>query len=246
MQHSKIWLFVWRHISTRLKWTPYIYLIEQLFECFCRKAAILFIFSLFSSLLVELFTLPGPSGHNGCEQSFEMLLKKSCNATPWRIDWKEPLQKCYPTLAMLFTFSLWLKISLHQAQVDTMRVSNALNAFEEKLQCFSSFQFLFHSHFHFSTRPKWTQCEWAKLWMQSEKSFNVSPFSPPRTSITLSLFKTVSQGGILCKWWFFHSLTHRFCYVNHKKLPNIKCFTYKFPCDFARFTTSQNSFNGFN
>ena len=26
----------------------------------------------------------------------------------------------------------------------------------------------------------------------------------------------------------------RFCFVNHKKLPNIKCFTYKFPCDFAR------------
>ena len=51
---------------TRLKWTTYIYLIEELFECFCRKAAILFIFSLFSSLLVELFTLPGPSGHNAC------------------------------------------------------------------------------------------------------------------------------------------------------------------------------------
>ena len=28
----------------------------------------------------------------------------------------------------------------------------------------------------------------------------------------------------------------RFCYVNHKKLPNIRCFTYKFPCDFARLT----------
>ena len=24
--------------------------------------------------------------------------------------------------------------------------------------------------------------------------------------------------------------------MNHKKLPNIRCFTYKFPCDFARFT----------
>ena len=47
---------------TRLKWTTYIYLIEELFECFCRKAAMLFIFS----LLLSLFTLPCPSGHNAC------------------------------------------------------------------------------------------------------------------------------------------------------------------------------------
>ena len=33
-----------------------------------------------------------------------------------------------------------------------------------------------------------------------------------------------------------HIYIPRFCYVNHKKLPNIRCFTYKFPCDFARFT----------
>ena len=26
----------------------------------------------------------------------------------------------------------------------------------------------------------------------------------------------------------------RWCMVNHKKLPNIKCFTYVFPCDFAK------------
>jgi len=32
----------------------------------------------------------------------------------------------------------------------------------------------------------------------------------------------------------FQNCITRFCYVNHKKLPNIKCFTYKFPCDFAR------------
>ena len=26
----------------------------------------------------------------------------------------------------------------------------------------------------------------------------------------------------------------RWCVVNRKKLPNIKCFTYVFPCDFAK------------
>ena len=26
----------------------------------------------------------------------------------------------------------------------------------------------------------------------------------------------------------------RWCHVNKKKLPNIKCFTYVFPCDFAK------------
>ena len=27
---------------------------------------------------------------------------------------------------------------------------------------------------------------------------------------------------------------YRWCVVNRKKLPNIKCFTYVFPCDFAK------------
>ena len=30
------------------------------------------------------------------------------------------------------------------------------------------------------------------------------------------------------------SICHRWCHVNKKKLPNIKCFTYVFPCDFAK------------
>merc|ERR1712012_768417 len=69
----------------------------------------------------------------------------------------------------------------HQAQVDTMRVSKALNAIGEKLQCLS--------------------------FLPTENLHNIVTF---QNCIT------------------------RFCYVNHKKLPNIRCFTYKFPCDFAR------------
>jgi len=68
-----------------------------------------------------------------------------------------------------------------QAQVDTMRVSKALNAIGEKLQCLS--------------------------FLPTENLHNIVTF---QNCIT------------------------RFCFVNHKKLPNIKCFTYKFPCDFAR------------
>ena len=30
------------------------------------------------------------------------------------------------------------------------------------------------------------------------------------------------------------SICYRWCHVNKKKLPNIKCFTYVFPCDFAK------------
>jgi len=32
----------------------------------------------------------------------------------------------------------------------------------------------------------------------------------------------------------FQNCITRFCSVTHKKLPNIKCFTYVFPCDFAK------------
>lgn len=32
----------------------------------------------------------------------------------------------------------------------------------------------------------------------------------------------------------FQTVITRWCFVNKKKLPNIKCFTYIFPCDFAR------------
>jgi len=70
---------------------------------------------------------------------------------------------------------------IDEAQVDTMRVSKALNAIGEKLQCLS--------------------------FLPTENLHNIVTF---QNCIT------------------------RFCYVNHKKLPNIRCFTYKFPCDFAR------------
>merc|ERR1711953_1275228 len=73
------------------------------------------------------------------------------------------------------------KFLTYRAQVDTMRVSKALNAIGEKLQCLS--------------------------FLPTENLHNIVTF---QNCIT------------------------RFCYVNHKKLPNIRCFTYKFPCDFAR------------
>jgi len=68
-----------------------------------------------------------------------------------------------------------------EATVDTMRVSNALNAIGEKLKCLS---FLPHENLH-----------------------NIVTFQE-----------------VVCRW----------CSVNRKKLPNIKCFVYVFPCDFAK------------
>jgi len=69
----------------------------------------------------------------------------------------------------------------YEATVDTMRVSNALNAIGEKLKCLS---FLPHENLH-----------------------NIVTFQE-----------------VVCRW----------CSVNRKKLPNIKCFVYVFPCDFAK------------
>jgi len=69
----------------------------------------------------------------------------------------------------------------YEATVDTMRVSNALNAIGEKLKCLS---FLPHENLH-----------------------NIVTFQE-----------------VVCRW----------CTVNRKKLPNIKCFVYVFPCDFAK------------
>merc|ERR1719400_2468958 len=67
-----------------------------------------------------------------------------------------------PSLFFTFTFSRCMFTFTFQAQVDTMRVSKALNAIGEKLQCLSRHFFslsLFQDACSLSlSRPKWTRC----------------------------------------------------------------------------------------
>ena len=56
-----------------------------------------------------------------------------------------------------------------------------------------------------------------------------------RTFTTLSLSKRLCAGKENITKLFERLLQlFRWCSVNRKKLPNIKCFVYVFPCDFAK------------
>jgi hypothetical protein len=56
-----------------------------------------------------------------------------------------------------------------------------------------------------------------------------------KTFITSSPFKKLFAGRGFPSTDHVNTQTYfRWCTVNRKKLPNIKCFVYVFPCDFAK------------
>jgi len=100
----------------------------------------------------------------------------------WRVFWNKSVWShlvVYCTSMCTWQYCIFNK--KYEPKVDTIRVSNALNAIGEKLKCLS---FLPQEHLH----------------------------------------NIVTLQEVIFRW----------CSINHKKLPNIKCFTYVFPCDFAK------------
>ena len=122
--------------------------------------------------VVMSFPQPQPSRDHEILLSFLLNLHREMDNTSmkhiWNFGWKWVLAFCFHLFAIAgILISCYIQMKLYLYEY----------AFSLSL-----------------SRPKLTRWGWARPWMQLVKSCNASPFCPPRTSTTLSLFKTVSQG----------------------------------------------------